>query len=97
MMRIVKFILLFIPLYWYLLLWDSLVFHIDIPRLSIGDDYPAWVEDIIGPIFLFLGLPLSLLIGSVYTFLKKYWRWFTCYMLLGGVPIIIFLFGVIID
>ncbi len=83
MMRIVKFILLFIPLYWYVLLWDSLVFHIDIPTLNIGDNYPAWVEDVIGPIFLFFGIPLSIFIGSVYTFRKKYWVWFGAYMILG--------------
>ncbi|MBP3155250.1 hypothetical protein [Aliivibrio fischeri] len=96
MMKVVKFILLFIPLYWYVLLWDGFVFKIGIPEPPIGNDVPSWVESWLVPLFWFVGTPLSFFIGSAYAFRKKYWVWFGAYMILGGLPVMLFFLGAII-
>ncbi|GLT17765.1 hypothetical protein GCM10007938_15430 [Vibrio zhanjiangensis] len=83
MIKYIKFIFLFIPLYCYVLVWDSMVLHLGIPRLNSDYNYPAWVEDIIGPILLLVVMPLSFFVGSAYTAYKKLWWWFAAYMILG--------------
>lgn len=93
MIKYLRTILLILPLYSYILIWDSMVFHVGVPSISNGYNYPAWFEDVVGPILMFLGLPLSFFIGSIYTAYKKLWWWFAAYIVLAGIPLCIFTLG----
>lgn len=79
-MQIVKFVLLFVPLFWYVGLWGSFVFDV---RIITWNNPPALVDDFLGPILLLIGAPLSFVIGSIYTAYNKLWWWFGAYMILG--------------
>ncbi|MEF1257163.1 hypothetical protein [Vibrio sp. M260112] len=91
MIKYIRFVLLLMPLYLYILIWDSMVFHLGVPRFNYNA--PSWIEDVVGPIALFVGLPLSFFIGSIYTAYKKLWWWFAAYMILAGFPLSLFIFG----
>ena len=92
-MKIVKYILLFIPIFWYIGLWGSFFFDI---HLITWNNPPALVDDLIGPILLIIGAPLSFIFGIIYTAYNKLWLWFLGYMILGGLPLILFFLGAII-
>ncbi|CAM3611579.1 hypothetical protein [Vibrio aquimaris] len=82
MMTFIRYSLLLLPLCWYVLIWDSIVFNGSIPRPTINN-YPPWVDGLLVPIFWLVITPLSFFIGSIYTAYKKLWWWFAAYMILG--------------
>ena len=100
-------ILIFIPLFLLALIWLSAVFGIEfIPDGFLRDDTFEYSGDGKKPSGLismgwfyttyFITLIVGLLIGSIYTAYKKYWVWFGAYMILGGLPIMLFFLGAII-
>ncbi|MUJ21978.1 hypothetical protein [Aliivibrio fischeri] len=96
MNKYIRYFLLLVPLLCFFQIWCSLVFDIELPisfpYFFLGGDNPGLMD----AIWTIIIIIFSFFIGSIYTARKKLWGWFTCYMLLGGVPIIIFLFGFII-
>lgn len=80
-MKIVKHIFLFIPVFWYIGLWGSFVLDV---HLIIWNNPPALVNDLIGPILLIIGTPLSFVIGVMYTAYNKLWLWLFAYIGFGG-------------
>ena len=73
--RIVCYIILLWPLYWFVNVWLVFIFEID-TNLNI-------IPDRIAAGFLFIGTPIICCIGAIYTALKKMWWWFAAYMVLG--------------
>lgn len=75
MQNTIKLIALASPLVWYFVLWLSLIFQvrINLDFLSVN----LWL------FLLFIGTPVSLIKGLLYTAAKNYWIWFTAYMVLG--------------
>ncbi len=105
MMIILRYVLLFFPLLWFLYLWLTIAFGIDTHIDGLFYDSFPHPEDppSIGllpssliPFLMFIGTPVMFIIGSIYTAYKKYWVWFGTYMILGGLPVMLFFLGVII-
>lgn len=97
-----KPLILLVPLLFYVQVWLTFVFNIDvIPGWLFYDTDPhpedpppqGLLPDGVYFVFMFLFLPLSFLIGSIYTAYKKLWWWFAVYMILAGFPLSLFMFG----
>ncbi|MBP3139598.1 hypothetical protein ACTFQF_19630 [Aliivibrio fischeri] len=106
MINCLRKILLFIPLLLLALIWLSVVLGIDfIPDDIFRDDTFEYSGDGKKPSGLismewfyttyFITLIVGFLIGSIYTAYKKYWVWFGAYIILGGLPVMLFLLGTI--
>ena len=101
----VRYILLFLPIYWFILLWLWYVFQIHLDFGIVYDD--EWdgygpepsgiIPNSIALLFFFFGTPIMFFIGAIYTALKKMWWWFAAYMGLAGYPIALFIIGAMIN
>ena len=80
MKRSTEYILLTIPMFWFIYIWLVFVFG-----LSINTDY---IPELIWFFTLLVGTPLMFLFGAIYTYWKKHWLWLLTYCVLGGFPII---------
>ena len=96
-----RYVLLFIPVLWFLSLWLTIVFHVDLhidglfyePSPYSGYPPPIGLFPIVFlPILTFIGTPIMFFIGSIYTAYKKLWWWFAAYMILAGFPLSLLFF-----
>lgn len=91
MSKIVRCIGLSIPLLWFINLWMSFIFGMNIqPEYSIG--LSDGLAGLLALGWLFIGTPACLILGLIYTAKRNYWRWFTAYMILG-VGFVVALYG----
>ena len=99
-----RYVLLFIPLFFFGLWWLGVDFGIDpIPEGLLrndtyeysgdgGKDTGLISQNLVNFIVIVAMLPGSF-IGSIYTAYKKLWWWFAAYMILAGFPLSLFMFG----
>ena len=96
-----RYVLLFIPVLWFLSLWLTIVFHVDLEIDGLFYDPSPHPEDPppIGLfpsslliLLVFIGTPIMFFIGSIYTAYKKLWWWFAAYMILAGFPLSLLFF-----
>lgn len=85
MRSIIRFILLAIPLLWFVDVWCSLVFGINIDS-GLEFNNSVMFENLLF-LWWFVGVPVSLVSALIYTFKRNYWIWFAAYMVLGGIPV----------
>ena len=107
MRKIVRYTLLLIPLFFWVLMWLGVVFGIDLlPDGLLRDDTYEYSGDGAKPTglisqswFNFVCL-LAIIPGSflcmIYTAFKRMWRWLAVYIMLAGLPIVGFIIGGII-
>lgn len=75
---------LLIPLIWYVDIWLSFVFDIGLSEDVLGEGAGDFIPDLVWILMLFVGTPLTFLVGAIYTYWTKCWFWFWAYMILGG-------------
>nr|WP_300315905.1 hypothetical protein [Halomonas sp.] len=85
MARLLKFkvgniekLFLIFPLLWFLYIWINFSWGVNI---YTGNS--ATVHSMLSNL-LFFGTPTYFIIGSIYTYARKLWAYFSAYMLLGG-------------
>lgn len=84
MERIIRVILLSFSTLWLSLVW---LWFIDIPILPYLFSDSNGELGLLFVLYLFFVNASVTIIGSIYTFRKKYWWWFGAYVVFGGGPI----------
>jgi hypothetical protein len=82
-------VFLSIPLIWFSLIWCIFVLHI-----KINVDF---IPQLLWVLMLFIGTPLLFLSGFIYTIKSRIWHWLAIYSILGGIPVIYYFLGVLIE
>ncbi|HHC7384288.1 TPA: hypothetical protein ACN30P_003213 [Vibrio parahaemolyticus] len=80
-------VLLTLPLLWLAYIWLEFVIQVGISLDFMPES--LWF------LLLVLGTPLSFICGVIYTYKHRKWWWFGIYMILGGVPVLGYIGGVL--